>query len=665
MSAALALPVWTPSGQTAQSSRVNEWGPWFCLGLMVIGFAVVLGWLSVARHLAYQSHAFDLGNMDQAAWNTLHGNLLHFSDMAVGRRVLTSRFAIHVEPMLIVLSALYLVHSGPETLLVAQAVIVSVGAVPAYLLARRALGRVWLALVFPAAYLLHPSLQNAVLDDFHPVVLSACFLLWALYFAYCRWMPGYAVAAGLSMSTKEEIGLLVAGIGLWLLLRGRMYAGWMSIICGLGWFGFSLLVLIPSFNPAGHSPYLSRYAYLGHGVGGVVVAVWHHPGVIIHVLSSESRLAYLGYLMHPLGFVSLLGLPIMLLAVPSLLINMLSKDPRMYSGFYQYSAEILPFVIASAALGAGFVSRCFARLAGSTSRWLPALLCALLLVTAGFDSRRYGFSPLAAGYGAPSAGAHQALENRLLRSIPPRAVVAAADEIEPHLSDRPWVYLLPTIHPRNAPAARYLALDASIPSLPVTPRVLHSTAVAALHSGYGIVQAQDGVLVAERGGKRRRFPSDFYAFAFRHDGTMTRTAVHWAALSLVGFVVHPRGGSLNRSRPAVGLETYWRVAQGLSSSAAIRFLVSPVYRGTHPGFSSRWLVSTDSPTWDWLPLRAWPAGRTIRAESLPFSPSLASAGYVDVAVDVVGLGQARQFGRGSTVRGMPSAVRIATIGIEP
>jgi len=665
VSTALALPVWTPSGHHAPASRLNQWGPWFCLGLMVIGFAVVLGWLSVARHLAYQSHAFDLGNMDQAVWNTLHGNLLHFSDMAVGRRVLTSRFAIHVEPLLIALSVLYLLHSGAETLLVAQAVVVSVGAVPAYLLARRALGRVWLALVFPAAYLLHPSLQNAVLDDFHPVVLSACFLLWALYFVYCRWMPGYAVAAGLAMSTKEEIGLLVAGIGLWLLLRGRTYAGWMSIICGLGWFGFSILVLIPSFNPAGHSPYLSRYAYLGHGLGGVVLAALHHPGVIIQVLSSESRLAYLGYLMHPLGFVSLLGLPIMLLATPSLLINMLSKDPRMYSGFYQYSAEILPFVIAAAALGAGFVSRCFARLAGSSDRWLPALLCALVLVATVIDSRRYGFSPLAAGYGVPSAAAHQALEDRLLRSIPPGAAVAAADEIEPHLSDRPWVYLLPTIHPRNAPAARYLALDASIPSLPVTPQVLHATAVKALHSGYGILQARDGVLVAERGSTRRRFPSGFYAFAFRRDNTMNRTAVRWSDLSLVGFVVHPRGGSLNRSRPAVGLETYWRVVRHLPSGVAIRFLFSPVYRKSHPTFSSQWLISTDSPTWDWLPLRVWPARRTIRAESLPFSPSLMSAGYVDVAVDVVGLGRPRQPRRGSLVHGMPTAVRIATIGIDP
>ena len=665
MSAAPALRVWTPSGRDAPASRLNQLAPWFCLGLMVIGFAVVLGWLSVARHLAYQSHAFDLGNMDQAVWNTLHGNLMHFSDMAVGRRVLTSRFAIHVEPLLIAIAALYLLHSGPETLLVVQAVVVSLGAVPTYLLARRALGRAWLALVFPAAYLLHPSLQNAVLDDFHPVVLSACFLLWALYFAYCGWIPGYAIAAGLAMATKEEIGLLVAGIGLWLLLRGRPYAGWMSMVCGLGWFGFSVMVLIPAFNPAGHSPYLSRYAYLGHGVGGVLLSAVQHPGVILRVLSSESRVAYLGYLMHPLGFVSVLGAPIMLLAAPSLLINMLSDDPRMYSGFYQYSAEILPFVIASAVLGTAFLSRFFVRLAGSRSHWLPAMLCALVLLAAVVDSRRYGFSPLAAGYSVPSPAAHQAIEDRLLRLIPPDAAVAAADEIEPHLSDRSWVYLLPTIHPRNAPAARYLVLDASIPSLPVTPRILHATIVAALHSGYGIVRARDGVMVVERGSTRRRFLTGFYAFAFRRDGAMSRTGVRWSNLSLVGFVVHPRGGSLNRSRPTVGLETYWRVSGGLPSGVTIRFLFSPVYWGAHPAFSSHWLISTDSPTWDWLPLRIWPAGRTIRAESLPFSPRLRSSGSVDVAVDVVGLGKPRHPEREPTLSEMPTAVRIATIRIDP
>ncbi len=89
--------------------------PWVLLGIMVLAFAIGFSWLSLLRHDAFQSHAFDLGNMDQAVWNTLHGHLLRFTDMAVGSRVLTNRLAIHVEPILPLLALLYLMHAGPQT----------------------------------------------------------------------------------------------------------------------------------------------------------------------------------------------------------------------------------------------------------------------------------------------------------------------------------------------------------------------------------------------------------------------------------------------------------------------------------------------------------------------------------------------------------------------
>ena len=53
-------------------------------------------------------------------------------------------------------------------LLVAQALIVATGALPAFWLGRRWLGDDRLALAFAAVYLLYPALQHATLFDFHP-----------------------------------------------------------------------------------------------------------------------------------------------------------------------------------------------------------------------------------------------------------------------------------------------------------------------------------------------------------------------------------------------------------------------------------------------------------------------------------------------------------------
>ncbi|HEX6509172.1 MAG TPA: DUF2079 domain-containing protein, partial [Chloroflexota bacterium] len=502
-------PIWRVEGTTAPAVRAAI-GPVLALAGLCLIFAAIFVWLSLARHAAYQSHAFDLGNVDQAVWNTLHGRFLRFTDMQVGQRVLTSRLAIHVEPFLVLMAPLYALHAGPQTLLVVQGLVTAAGAIPAYLLAYSAMRRPWLSLVFPVAYLLHPSLQNAVLDDFHAVTLSACFLMWAIYFLWRDRLLPFAVFAALGVSTKEEVGLIVAGLGIWLMLKGRHTAGGLAALAGLAAFLLDVAVIIPHFNPAGHSPYLARYSYLGHGLGGVARGIVTHPGLVLDTLKSEGRLQYLSDLLHPLGFVAILNVPALLPAVPVLLINMLSTDPTMYSGFYQYSPEIIPLVVAAAILGVAAVDRLAARHTMRGRRAIVPVLCGLVLIAALVDSREYGFTPLATGYLVPTPGDHQALEDRLLGNIPSNAVIAAADEMEPHVSDRRWVYLLPTVHPRNGPQAQYITLDASIPSLPVTPAALKRVATQALHSGYGIVTARDGILVLRRGSQRKLLPPAFF-----------------------------------------------------------------------------------------------------------------------------------------------------------
>jgi uncharacterized membrane protein len=631
---------------------------------MAVAFSALFSWLSVQRHEAYQSHAFDLGNMDQAVWNTLHGHFLWFTDMAVGHRVLTSRLAIHVEPLLGLMAPLYVLHRGPETLLVAQAWVVGLGAIPAYLLARFALGRPWLALVFPAAYLLHPSLQNMLLDDFHAVALSSCFLLWALYFYFTDRMPGFAIFAVLAASTKEDVGLLVALLGVALLLRRRLYAAFMTVVCGIGWFLISVLLIIPAFNPAGVSPYLGRYSYLGHGLRGILLGSIRHPRVVWHVVTSAPRVTYLDALFHPAGLVPLLGLPILLLALPAFAINMLSSDSTMYSGFYQYSAELIPYVIAAAAVGTAAVTRAGQRWKTPAQRLLPAVLCILVLLAALVDTYRMGFSPLARGYLTPSPGPHQRLENSVLARIPGAAVVAAADEMVPHLAERRWVYMLPTTHPRNGPQAQYLALDATIPSTPVRPATLHAVALKALQRGYGVQQAKDGLLVLRKGASRKRIPPAFYSFIFSRAHAWTPLGVQWGPLRLRGFVVHPRILEVNPARPDIALETYWQTWHTLPPRAAIAFYLSPVYRGRHPAYSSRWRVERESPTWDWLPLTSWPLHRTVRAISLPLLPPRYKAGKVDVAVGVSGLGRPGGGRSGESVRGAPGLVRVAAVQVD-
>ena len=57
----------------------RRWGLLLTI-LVALAFASWFGALAVARHEAFQTAGYDLGNADQALWNTAHGRPLRFTN---------------------------------------------------------------------------------------------------------------------------------------------------------------------------------------------------------------------------------------------------------------------------------------------------------------------------------------------------------------------------------------------------------------------------------------------------------------------------------------------------------------------------------------------------------------------------------------------------------
>ena len=136
--------------------------------LFIAGYILFFSAQLLLHYYSFGSRALDLGNMDQAIWNTLHGRPFHQTNQPGA----TSRLSLHVEPILILISLLYLIYSGPEILFVFQTIVVALGAIPVFALARLKLRNDGLALIFALVYLLLPAMQGATLLDFHAVTLT-------------------------------------------------------------------------------------------------------------------------------------------------------------------------------------------------------------------------------------------------------------------------------------------------------------------------------------------------------------------------------------------------------------------------------------------------------------------------------------------------------------
>jgi uncharacterized membrane protein len=420
--------------------------PHIVLGLLSVTFVVTFAFLAVQRHFALESNGMDLGNVDQALWNTAHGDFMAFTNMAP----LRNRLALHVEPILLLFVPFYwLGLGGPVALLLVQAAVVGLGAWPLFRLAQRALWQdesvggavgsrvgAWLALVFPLAYLLMPALEAAILYDFHAVTLAPTFLLFAFYYLETRRPGRFALAAVLAMACKEDMALTVASLGLYALVTRRWRFGLPALLGGIVWFVVALSVVQPIFSPTGGNIQAVRYAWLGRDLPEMVGTLLQRPEVVWqHIWQRANLPAYLGGLLLPTGLLAALSPLTWLPTLPTLAINLLSDNPFTWRlEEFHYAAPLTPFVLISALWGIRAVGMRIARCWRTATRYVLLGTCAWLFIGAlGYHYAR-GFSPLARPFRLPSVTAHAHRAQEVFAQIPPEAALFAQSNLNPHVS---------------------------------------------------------------------------------------------------------------------------------------------------------------------------------------------------------------------------------------
>src|SRR5438477_5848661 len=326
---------------------------WWLLIVVMLVYALEMSHQAVLRYDTFKATAFDLGNMDQVIWNTIHGRWFQFTNQATDYYGPPTRLAVHFEPIILPLSLLYLFYADPRILLVFQTLVLVSGALPVFLLTRKYLPE-WpiLAALMVVAYLLSPALLGLNIFDFHPISLATPLLLYAMLALDYKRYGWFILACILAAMCKEDVPLTIAVLGLFLIWKYKLpRLGITLTIGGLLWsfIGFSI---ISHFYPgAQHNNFWYRYQALGSSPGEAIMNLIIHPWLFFTTFVTLNRLYYLASLFRSTGFLSLLAPEWLLLALPGLAVNLLSTDSLSYSGVYHYNASIIPFVMLSAIHG--------------------------------------------------------------------------------------------------------------------------------------------------------------------------------------------------------------------------------------------------------------------------------------------------------------------------
>jgi len=571
------------------------------LTILILVYFATFAWLTVRRHESLHSSAFDLGNYVQPLWNTFHGQPLRLTTLPD----VESSLGLHVEPILLPIALLYFLWSDPRLLLILQTLAVALAAMPLFALARLELKDDWAGVVLAALYLLYTPLEAANFFDFHPVTLAPAFLLSALYFLRRQrygWMIVFLLAA---MSTKEEVSLIAAMFGLYIILvQRRPCVGAALVLFSVLWFYVAVYVIIAHFNAAGRSPFLAYFARWGDNPVSIAWAMLNRPSESLALFWSDERLAYLATLLGPFAFLSLLGPEVLLLGLPSLAINLVSDNPimRRPGHFAHYSAAIVPFVVAAALIGIGRCTRWIDPPAGSK----PAggfrqlyLLLALTALTSLVYHRQQGFTPLASAYRPFAVTSRQQTFADLTRKIPPTAALSATEEVAAHLSHRARLYIYPTIAD-----AEYALL--AVP--PADSGGLFRGSVSDLErGGFGIIAAGDGLVLLQRGAPARAQTEQVYTAP-----RLVEPAIQYPlritfgdALELLGYnVVEERSGLLYFS-----LQLFWRATRPVSSDYRFFTFLADGQENAIPG------TETELSLPFWYPTSRWRPGEVLRADT--------------------------------------------------
>lgn len=598
------------------SFRVCEHSNWFwfltkvssrqiadsLVAILVSAYISIFGALSILSYLSFSIAGFDLGIFDQAVWNSLHGRLLENTIVPDAPLLIGQRFS----PILLALVPMYAVWTSPIILLLVQTVALGTSAFPLYWVARQRIGRLW-GLTLVIVYLLFPALQYVNLFEFHEVSLSVPLFALAVFFLLRQRYEPLLICLGLVLLVKEELSFTVLLFGVYIgIVQRRRLFGFGIAVFAITWAVFLLQYLLPFFRGSEGYYYFShgaaggaidRYGYLGSSLSEIITTLVTRPQYVLQHILTLPKIEFVLLLLAPLVFIPLLSPEILMLAVPTLAISLLSDLDVIYSIKYHYTAPALAFLFFAMVIGLERILSWNA-LQARNRAWCAAL-GVLLLAASTMNYYLVSPGPLSRNYDATryALTAHTWIGESIFRLVPNDAIVVAQTGLIPHLTNRRRVYEFPgTEFPWQA---EYLIADTSGSWYQRFRRQWDER----LNSGYFQFIAQnDGFLLA-----RRIASPNFPDLLFGDRIALYRSAMVFAQTL--------RGGQ------PVFVQLEWLALENIREHYLVEIRITD-----DRGHS--WLHGRFSPCFDFCPTEKWDADKFVSDyQNLDLPPTMPTGVY--------------------------------------
>lgn len=314
----------------------------------MVGFFVYFAsfsYLSILRFTSFNAEYYDLGIMTQVVHNSSLGRIF---TMTLPETVINAtRGAVHLDPLILIITPFYKIFPSPITLLIIQTAFLAVGGILIFLIARKlGLNDKWSILV-SYSWWLYPPIMWSNMYDFHAVVLGGVLMLGVVLADLSGKRKIGMLLSLLVIISKEQAGLVVGMYYFftWWQMGVKKKENFSLMLWSMIAFTYALgamFVMIPYLRGGNHFA-LERYHYSKEPI----MFLSQIFSSVFNLTSVETGLVMLlgG------GWIGLVGWVWMFPALPDLAINLLSQAEGMKGIYHHYSALTTPFVFLSIIFG--------------------------------------------------------------------------------------------------------------------------------------------------------------------------------------------------------------------------------------------------------------------------------------------------------------------------
>ena len=420
-------------------------------GLCCFGGIATMG---VLRYKTFASPNFDFGIWCNMFYNMKETGL---ALVTCERDMLLSHFAVHISPVYYLILPFYYLFPSPETLQIAQAVVLAAGIILVYLLARHFKLSNQQTVLVSALYAFFPIITTGCSYDLHENCFLTLFLLFVFYFYEIKKPIPMYVCAILVLSVKEDAAVYLLLFALFLLVSERNYLHG-GILAGMA-IGYFLLCGY-LLETTGTGMMSNRYDNLifdeEDGLVGAIKTILVNPGYVLTQLFADKdakwdKVMYVIYTLLPLGFLPFATKKASRwLLITPMLINLLTMYPYQPRIGFQYHFGVAAFLVYAMVknlpeIESAEVRRTLLSIAAA------ACLCSYIVVALPLITPRLQDWQ-------KKQDTYAEMEAFLEETVPEDASVAASTYLLPHLASRDEIF---EVHyHKNKPDIEYVVLDA-------------------------------------------------------------------------------------------------------------------------------------------------------------------------------------------------------------